>query len=168
VNHSISHHSTDTPRGWQGRSEELLSVPAGFQPHLTELADLEARWAEITPGKTLLHCDLRDDNLLVRNDGQIFVCDWNWAAIGAKWIDAVWFLIGPAGDQVDVESLLTQDELTATVPSKDIDSLLASTAGMWAHGAGRPLHPTSSPWLRIQQSWYAKAALDWLAHRRWD
>jgi hypothetical protein len=37
--------------------------------HLDRLAALEAGWAEAAGGATLLHTDLRDNNMLVRTDG---------------------------------------------------------------------------------------------------
>ncbi|MEU1281270.1 hypothetical protein [Streptomyces sp. NPDC005805] len=43
-------------------------------------------------GDTLLHCDLRADNLLITEDGGIRVIDWAWPHRGPAWIDTA-FLV---------------------------------------------------------------------------
>src|SRR5581483_8341892 len=62
-----------THNGWAGR-------------HLDDLATLEATWADGAGGTTLLHTDLRADNMLLTEDRVVFI-DWPWAAVGAPWID---------------------------------------------------------------------------------
>ena len=42
-------------------------------------------------GSSLLHLDVRADNLLLTADGVCFT-DWPWAATGAPWLDLVAFL----------------------------------------------------------------------------
>jgi aminoglycoside phosphotransferase (APT) family kinase protein len=41
------------------------------------------------PATTLCHFDIRDDNLLVREDGQAVVVDWGMARLGPAWTDLV-------------------------------------------------------------------------------
>ena len=55
---------------------------------LDELVDLERRWPEAASGKSLLHLDVRADNVLLTPDRVHFV-DWPWAAVGARWLDVV-------------------------------------------------------------------------------
>jgi aminoglycoside phosphotransferase (APT) family kinase protein len=55
---------------------------------LAELAEIEATWAEHAAGTTLLHGDIRADNLLV-TDGGVVVVDWPHACRGAAFVDVV-------------------------------------------------------------------------------
>ena len=73
-------------------------------PHREEAAALAARYREVVGGATLVHTDVRDDNLLVRPDGSALLCDWNWPCVGAAWLDTVMLLIGPRGDGLDVDA----------------------------------------------------------------
>ena len=56
--------------------------------HLDRLAGLEAGWPDALAGPTLLHCDVRSDNLLVASNGVVFV-DWPHACVGAAVFDLV-------------------------------------------------------------------------------
>jgi hypothetical protein len=68
-------------------------------PHLDEAASLAAGYADVVGGDTLVHTDVRDDNLLIAGDGSVWLCDWNWPIVGAAWIDTLFTLIGPRGDR---------------------------------------------------------------------
>ena len=61
-------------------------------PHLEEAAELAGRFAEVTAGDTLVHTDIRDDNLMLDADGTVWICDWNWPSLGAAWMDTVFAL----------------------------------------------------------------------------
>ena len=65
--------------------------------HGEEAAALAAGYAEGITGDTLVHTDVRDDNVLLTTDGRTLFCDWNWPTIGANWIDSLFMLIGPRG-----------------------------------------------------------------------
>lgn len=56
--------------------------------HLPQLRQAAARGlASLHAGDTLTHCDIRADNLLVRDDGRVIIVDWPWAATGPDWLD---------------------------------------------------------------------------------
>ncbi|MFJ7243623.1 phosphotransferase [Kitasatospora sp. NPDC098652] len=61
--------------------------------HAVGLAELDdpAALARATEGDTLLHCDLRADNMLLAR-GRVMVIDWSWFARGATWVDAAFLL----------------------------------------------------------------------------
>jgi hypothetical protein len=69
--------------------------PAGLddwsQRHLDELVALEARVADAVVGDTLVHLDIRADNILLTADGRVYFVDWPHAHVGAAWVDAVAF-----------------------------------------------------------------------------
>jgi len=47
-------------------------------------------WAEHAAGDTLLHADIRADNLLITSRDPV-VIDWPWACRGAAFVDPVLF-----------------------------------------------------------------------------
>lgn len=134
-------------------------------PHLDEAAGLAARYAEVCAGDTLVHTDIRDDNLLLGPDGEVWVCDWNWPVLGAPWLDTVFLLLGARGDGIDVEALLRERPLTRDVPAEHVDVVLALLVGYFLRQRDAPAPPTS-PWLRTHQSWCAEVAWGWLGERR--
>ncbi len=134
-------------------------------PHLDEAVALAGRFAEATAGSTLVHADVRDDNLLLAPTGRALLCDWDFATVGAAWVDTVCLLIGPAGDGLDADAVLAERALTRTAAPDDVDSLLALLAGYFLERRDAPV-PNSSPYLRAHQDWYAEATWAWLARRR--
>lgn len=150
----------DWPQAW-----EHVRATRPDLPHLDEAARLAAGFAAVTAGDTLVHTDVRDDNLLVTTDGRVLLCDWNWPAVGAAWLDTVLLLVGARGDGLDVDALLARLPLTRDVPPESIDSFLALVAGyFWRQGDERV--PPTSPYLRDFQRWQGDVAWAWLAERR--
>jgi hypothetical protein len=133
--------------------------------HLDEAAALAARQAEVVGGSTLVHTDVRDDNVLIRPDGTALLCDWNFPCLGAAWVDTLLLLVGPRGDGLDVESVLSSRRLTRDVPAESIDVVLALLTGYFLRQADEPVPPTS-PHLRDHQRWQGEVCLDWLGERR--
>lgn len=167
-------------------SGQLTPAPEGLDPAVVEFADWPALWdgidhpraadyraladrfAEIVDGDTLVHTDVRDDNILIRADGAALLCDWNWPVRGAAWLDSLFLLIGPRGDGLDVEAHLAAHPLLGEVPAESIDIVLALVLGYFEHSAGLPVPPTS-PYVRDAQGWQADVLHAWIAERRgWD
>lgn len=153
---------------------EFASLPACWEhvratrpgwPRLDEAQALADGFAEVTGGETLVHTDVRDDNLLVRPDGTAMVCDWNWAVHGAAWIDTVFALLGPRGDGMDVDTVLAEHPLTREVPAEHVDRMLALLVGFFAKSADDPVM-TASPYLRRHQAWCRDVVWEWLKERR--
>ena len=136
--------------------------------HYDEAAALAASYAEVVGGETLVHTDVRDDNVLLTADGRALFCDWNWPVVGASWLDSVMLLIGPRGDGLDVEAVIGERRLLRDVPADHVDRLLAVLCGYFLKSAGDPVPPTS-PHLRDVQRWQGEVVWDWLCERRgWD
>jgi hypothetical protein len=109
--------------------------------------------------------DVRDDNVLVRPDGTAVLCDWNWPIRGASWIDSLIALIGPRGDGLDVEQVLSERPLTRDVPRDDIDVVLALVTGYFYKVCDDPV-PATSPHIRDHQRWQGDVVWQWLCERR--
>lgn len=133
--------------------------------HLAELVEWETRWMPAAEGDTLLHADLRPDNMVREHaSGAVFVVDWAFGYRGAAWFDAAWlvpYLIMDGHTPASAEAAL------AGVPaweSADVDAVTAlavSVAGHWELARRRP----SRPALRAYQDREAVAALAWTAYR---
>ena len=151
--------------GWRRIADEETPLPANLQTRLAELVELESCWPDAVGGDTLVHLDLRADNLLLTPD-RVFVVDWPWAAIGAPWLDLVAMLPsvamqgGPAPDDIWRAHPLSQG-----VDDGKVDAFVAALAGFFAHAASRPA-PPGLPTLRPFQSGQGEQAIAWLARRR--
>jgi aminoglycoside phosphotransferase (APT) family kinase protein len=137
-------------------------------PHGDEAAALAARYAEVVDGDTVVHTDVRDDNILVRPDGTAALCDWNWPVVGAAWLDSLLLLVGPRGDGLDVERVLAEHPTFAEVSAEAVDIVLSLVVGYFLKVSDDPVPPTS-PHIRDHQRWQADVIWDWLCERRgWE
>ncbi len=132
--------------------------------HLEDLAELESDWAALAAGDTAVHFDMREDNLLLTDNGQVLVCDWNWLSLAAPWVDLVALLISVHGDGLDAEAFLSNHPLAANVDPRAINAFLVALAGYFTEAAARPAF-ANSPWMRTHQAWWRDATLSWLALR---
>jgi hypothetical protein len=157
-----------------GFAEDFASLPGYWDQvraahprlaHADEAAALAARFGEVTGGDTVVHTDVRDDNVLIRRDGTAVFCDWNWPTSGAAWLDTLFLLIGPRGDGLDVDAVLAARPLTRAVPAEHLDAALALVTGYFFKSADDPVPPTS-PYLRDHQRWQGEVVWQWLSERR--
>ncbi|MGW5374210.1 phosphotransferase family protein [Nocardia sp. NPDC003999] len=132
--------------------------------HLTKLAELEAAWPTAAEGNTLLHTDLRPDNMLRRPDGAVLAVDWAWACRGAAWIDLVALAPSIAAAGVDPDPIIATHSVTRDVDPVAVDAFVCALAGYWAAACRKP-GPPRSPRLREHQSVFARLAGAWLACR---
>ncbi|WP_344113975.1 hypothetical protein [Nocardioides humi] len=149
--------------------EEFATWPALWDridhPRAAEIRALAERYPDVVAGDTLVHTDIRDDNILLRPDGTALLCDWNWPTVGAPWLDSLLLLIGPRGDGLDVEAHIAAHPLLASVPAEHVDVFLALILGYFAASALQPVPPTS-PYIREAQAWQRDVVDHWLAERR--
>ena len=153
-------------RHWQRLVEERPArLDAWSARHLDALADLEAEAAAAAAGDTLLHLDLRADNLLLAPEGRVLVVDWPHARIGASWVDLVFF-----APSVAMQGGPPPEELVARhPPSRHADpnamtAVVAAVAGFFIHEGLQPA-PSGLPTLRPFQIAQGEEARGWLARR---
>ena len=133
--------------------------------HAGRAGALAARFREVTGGSTLVHTDIRDDNLMLAEDGRVLLCDWNWPVVGAAWLDTLLLLIGPRGDGCDVDAVLACSPLTRDLDPEAVDIVLALVTGYFLRSADQPVPPTS-PYIRDAQRWQGEVCWQWLCERR--
>jgi aminoglycoside phosphotransferase (APT) family kinase protein len=140
-------------------------LPIGIRNRLDELVELESRWPDAVRGDTLVHLDVRADNLLLTPD-RVLVVDWPWAAVGAPWLDLVAMLPsvamqgGPAPDDV-----WRAHPLNRGVDADRVDAFIAALAGLFVHDSLLP-PPLGIPTLRAFQAGQGERVIAWLARRR--
>jgi hypothetical protein len=152
------------PSYWDWLRSAPPEVP-GFADRVDEAAALAARFREVTAGATLVHTDIRDDNLMLAADGRVLLCDWNWPVRGAAWLDTLLLLIGPRGDGLDVDGVLAASPLTRGLPAATVDIVIALVTGYFLYSAAQPVPPTS-PHMRDAQRWQGEVCWAWLCERR--
>ncbi|GIH77686.1 phosphotransferase family protein [Planobispora longispora] len=157
-------------QGWrrlvQARDAGLDDL-SGLDPwaarHLDALAELEAGWPEAAEGDSLVHGDIRADNLLLTADG-VMVVDWPWAFTGPAWFDLLQMLPsvrmqgGPPSEEVFTAHPLGR----AADPA--VTTTVAALTGYFVRQSRQP-SPPGLPTLRAFQAAQGRAALEWLRTR---
>ncbi|MGP3958463.1 phosphotransferase [Nonomuraea sp. 3N208] len=144
--------------GWRKLTQEDTG---GLDPwalrHLDELVELESDWVAAVAGDSLVHADLRADNILLTDD-RVYIVDWPWACVGAPWFDLVAMLpsVGMQGGPPPHELLDDPDPAVTTV--------VAAVAGYLVR-QGRQPDPPGIPTVRQFQRAQGVVALDWLRRR---
>ena len=152
--------------GWAelASATETPELDPWGQAHLSELAALEARWPEAIDGSTLIHGDVRSDNILIGRAGPVFV-DWPHAAVG----NPVFDLVAWAPSVVLEGGPQPEELLAGHAPSRRTDPdvvtvLLAAVSGFFVSHSFRP-PPPGLPTLRRFQAAQGEVAVAWLRRR---
>jgi aminoglycoside phosphotransferase (APT) family kinase protein len=144
--------------------DDLEGLDPWAARHLDRLAELEAGWPAATEGQTLLHSDLRADNLLL-TPTRVVAVDWPWACVGAAWVDLLLLLPSVAMQGgPDPEATFAAHPVAAGADPRAVTTTLAALAGYMVGGARLP-PPPGLPTLRAFQHGQGVVALDWLARR---
>jgi Phosphotransferase enzyme family len=154
--------------GWRQLAAGPEPGRAGLDPwarrHLPGLADLEAGWAGAAGGGSLVHADLRSDNILLTADRVVFV-DWPWACRAAPWFDLVAMLPsitlegGPPPGEI-----LAAHPVTRGADPQAVTAVVAALAGYFIRQSRLP-GPPGLPAVRAFQAAQGRVALDWLRAR---
>lgn len=143
---------------------EHIRDRVGDSHWLDTVERLAGRAHDHLAGSSVVHMDLRDDNVLIGTDRRVWFVDWNWPVVGAAWIDLVCLLLSARGDGHDVDALLAGHPLTSDVDPAAVDCLLAVLLSFWMARSADEV-PHGSPYLRDHQTWYAEVTRSWLQER---
>ena len=154
--------------GWrllaEGPPSDLDSLDAWSRRNLDRLVDLESQAPDAVDGETLLHLDVRADNILLAGD-TVWLFDWASACVGAPWVDAVGFAPsvvmqgGPPPEQV-----VARHPASRSADPAHITAAVAAVAGYFTHRALQPPAP-GLPTLREFQAAQGVVAREWIAQR---
>jgi aminoglycoside phosphotransferase (APT) family kinase protein len=129
---------------------------------LPELAGLEATWAGYAAGGTLLHTDIRADNLLLTGDG-VMVVDWPHACRGAAFADLVFFAPSVAMQGgPEPAALLARSRAGRAASREAVAAVVCALAGFFTAQSLRPA-PPGLPTVRGFQAAQAEITRRWLA-----
>jgi aminoglycoside phosphotransferase (APT) family kinase protein len=154
----------DAFTGWRtlaGRGDDER-LDEWSRAHLDTLAELEPSWASHTRGTTMLHTDVRADNLLLAG-GRVFVVDWPHACRGAAFVDTVFLApsVAMQGGPAPGELLARTRPGRAADPAA-VAAVVCALAGYFTERALRPPQP-GLPTVREFQAAQGEIARRWLA-----
>jgi aminoglycoside phosphotransferase (APT) family kinase protein len=157
-------------RGWRTLAaasrdgDELAGLDPWARRHLPALAALEAGWERAAAGDSLVHLDLRADNLLLTAD-RVYVVDWPWACTAQPWVDLLGMLPsvamqgGPPPEQV-----FNAHPVTKAADPEAATAVIAALAGYFVRQSRQP-PPPGIPTVREFQRAQGQVALSWLRQR---
>jgi Phosphotransferase enzyme family len=153
--------------GW-AELAAMAEPPRALDPwarrHLLRLVELEERWPVAAAGPTLVHGDVRSDNILFTATGVVFV-DWPHAAVGASVIDLVeWAPSVVLEGGPEPEELLAAHRPSRGADPDVVTVLLAAVCGFFMSHSFRP-PPPGLPTVRAFQAAQGEVALAWLRRR---
>jgi len=153
--------------GW-AELAAMETPPAGLEPwaasHLESLAELESGWPAACEGPTLLHGDVRADNVLL-TAGEVVFVDWPHASVGSPVFDVVaWAPSVVLEGGPPPEELLARHVAPVAVDPDVVTVLLAAVAGFFVERSFRP-PPPGLPTIRAFQAAQGGVALEWLRRR---
>ena len=158
----------ESVNGWrrlaEGPASNLDSLDRWSRRNLDRLVELESQSPEAVDGDTLLHLDVRADNMLLAED-KVWLFDWANACVGASWVDAVGFApsVAMQGGSPPEQVIARHPTARSANPAR-ITAAVAAVAGYFTHSALQPA-PPGLPTLREFQAAQGAVARDWLAQR---
>lgn len=151
--------------GWRrlaGGDGEASQLSPWARHNIERLAEIESGWEDAAAGDSLIHADLRADNILIGGDGGVWLVDWPWACTGAAFVDYVFLLPsiglggGPtAGGVIDRYGLFTGVDPDA------VRAVAAAVAGFFIRSSLDPA-PPGLPTIRAFQAAQGAVAMKWL------
>jgi aminoglycoside phosphotransferase (APT) family kinase protein len=142
----------------------LDSLDSWSARHLDTLIALEADAPAAVTGDTLLHLDIRADNLLLSVDKVWFV-DWPLVCVGAAWVDVVLFApsVHMQGGPLP-EMVIAAHEACQRADPASVTACIAALAGFFTYQSLQP-PPPGLPTVRAFQAAQGVVTREWLARR---
>jgi hypothetical protein len=145
------------------RLDRLPGLDPWVRTNLDRLAAIGATSVTAFDGSSLLHTDIRADNILLTDSCVVFV-DWPHARVGAPWVDLVFFLPSVAMQGgPDPDSVFWSHPSARRAEPDAVIAVLSGVAGFFVHWATED-PPPGLPTLRQFQLAQGIEALGWLRH----
>jgi hypothetical protein len=161
----IDKHADDFD-GWSrlARDPDRLRSADGdgwLTDHLDQLDRLAQGWSVAAAGNTLLHADIRADQLLL-TDERVYLVDWAHACVGADFVDPLLFfpsVVLDGGPTID--ELVTLSPQTREAEPTRLASVASAAASFFVERSTCP-SPPGLPTVRDFQRRQGQVLLDWL------
>jgi aminoglycoside phosphotransferase len=153
-------------RGWRTlAADPAAAAPLGpaVSARLDELAAIEEDWTAAAEGHSLVHGDLRADNILLTPHEVVFV-DWPHARIGAAWLDLLFLLPSAAATGTDPEEVWAAYPPAQAADPDAVTAVLVALTGFFLHQSVLP-PPSNVERVRQFQRVQGEAALRWVDAR---
>ena len=154
-------------RGWDAlREDPPTDLDSWVRQHLDDLAELQQQARTLVTGESLLHWDIRADNVLVTRDGGVVFVDWAWARLGPGWLDTTLAALDlvVSGSGVDPDLLLARHPCTRQTDPADLTAVIVAVAGMLTDRSRAPA-PAGLPTIRSYQRLAADSLTAWMRRR---
>jgi aminoglycoside phosphotransferase (APT) family kinase protein len=139
----------------------LVGLDLWVRENLDRLTKIAVTSGQAFEGSTLLHSDIRADNILLTDEGVYFV-DWPHATVGAAWLDLLYFLPSVAMQGgPDPQATFWSHPVANGARGDTVRSVLAGMAGFFIYGATQP-PPPGLPTVRRFQLAQGIEAVRWL------
>ena len=145
-------------------SDDLRGLDPWVGRHLADLVGLEALGSSAADGTTLLHTDIRADNVLL-TPTKVFFVDWPWASLGAAWIDLLFMLPSIAMQRgPNPWEIFDGHPLARGALDERVTAMVAVITGFFIWQSRQP-SPPGLPTIRAFQRDQGLPALEWLKRR---
>jgi hypothetical protein len=164
---ALEHELADAFQGWQRIGTD---PPEECDPwiltNLDALGQLAADGLKDLAGPSIVHTDVRSDNILMTAHHGAVLVDWPWACIGSPWIDGLTVLINVRvyDPEFDVESVLRSHQVFSRATSGGINRVLSGLGAYFTDAARQP-PPPGLPTVRAFQQRQGQAVVRWLQQR---
>ena len=122
-----------------------------YAAHLDDLVAAADRALASLDGDTLVHCDIRADNMLITPDERVYIVDWPWGSVGPDWLDTT---------LLAMNVLVYGGDGDAIMPPLGADVAIAFIGYLLDYARRPP--PPGLPTVRAFQRAQADALLPWL------
>lgn len=154
-----------TFKGWSAIRDlgyGLTEVPSEIREGIDLLCEMEGQATRsAAEGGSIVHCDVRGDNVVVDRTGRARLVDWAHAIKGAPWVDVVLFAPSVEGDGGPTITETFQRYFGGPLP-QEVVVLAAGWAGLLHYRSLLP-EPSGLVGLRRFQARQAIPAMRWLA-----
>lgn len=158
---------TDAFRGWARiRSAPPRDCDPWVLGNLDVLEQLAESGLKDLAGESLVHTDIRADNIMITVHNGAILVDWPWASIGSSWMDALTLLVNVRlfDPSSDVDAILQSHEVFASSTADGVNRVLSGLAAYFTDAARQP-PPAGLPTVRAFQQQQGEAVIRWLRER---
>jgi hypothetical protein len=142
---------------------KLPEASAWAMRNLDMLCDLEQAGLVAAVGDTLVHFDVLPHNIM-RTDRRVLFVDWPHARLGAPFVDLLTVLASAGDTEIDLDSLLAAQAVTAGVEPGALTAVLAALTGFWLAGSLAEVPSALRP-IAAAKRMLGRSALSWLQRR---